>query len=265
MSNNNQHIKLHTETIGTGPDLVLLHGWGMNGGIWESLAEELSTDYQVTTIELPGHGYSPLADDLYSLQNWAEACLAVAPKQATWIGWSLGGLISTQAALCAPHRVSKLVLVASTPRFTQADDWPHAVVRGTLSSFADTLRSDPKKTLERFLALQVRGSAEAKSTLRRLRQDLHHRPEPNPDALDRGLHLLREADLRHSLPQLQCPTLWLLGERDTLTPASVANNISQLLPTAEIKLLAGAGHAPFLSHRKESIAALQLFLESHNE
>ena len=265
MNNNSQQIKLHTETVGTGPDLVLLHGWGMNGGVWESLAEELSTCYRITTIELPGHGHSPFTDNLHSLQNWADACLAAAPEQAAWIGWSLGGLVSTQAALCAPHRVSKLVLVASSPRFIQADDWPHAVVRGTLSSFADTLRSDPKKTLERFLALQVRGSTEAKSTLRRLRQDLHHRPAPNPDALDRGLHLLREADLRHSLPQLQCPTLWLLGERDTLTPASVAEDINQLLPTAEIKLLPGAGHAPFLSHRKESIAALHQFLETDNE
>jgi len=263
--NNSQSIKLHTETIGTGPDLVLLHGWGMNGGVWESLAEELSLHYRVTTIELPGHGQSPFADNLYSLQDWTEACLAAAPEKASWIGWSLGGLISTQAALCAPHRVNKLVLVASSPRFIQADDWPHAVIRGTLSGFADTLRSNPQKTLERFLALQVRGSAEAKSTLRRLRQDLQHRPAPNPDALDRGLHLLREADLRQSLSQLQCPTLWLLGERDTLTPASVAEDISQLLPSAEIKLLPGAGHAPFLSHREESLAALHQFLETHNE
>jgi len=265
MNNPSQQIKLHTETVGTGPELVLLHGWGMNGGVWEALAETLSTHYRVSTIELPGHGHSPYADDLHSLQDWANACLAAAPEQATWIGWSLGGLVSTQAALCAPHRVTKLVLVASTPCFIQTDDWPHAVVRGTLSSFADTLRSDPKKTLERFLALQVRGSAEAKTTLRRLRQDLSHRPIPNADALDQGLHLLREADLRESLSQLQCPTLWLLGERDTLTPSSVASDISQLLPSAEIQLLSGAGHAPFLSHPVESMAALHQFLETQNE
>ena len=265
MSSSSHNIKLHTETVGTGPALVLLHGWGMNGGVWEALAEALSTDYRVTTIELPGHGHSPFAEELGSLQDWAEACLEAAPEQANWIGWSLGGLISTQAAISAPQRVGKLVLVASTPCFIQTDDWPHAVVRGTLSSFADTLRSDPKKTLERFLALQVRGSAEAKPTLRRLRQDLSHRPVPNPNALDRGLHLLRETDLRQALPQLQCPTLWLLGERDTLTPASVTGDIHQLLPSAEIQLLPGAGHAPFLSHPVESIAALRNFLESPDE
>jgi len=256
---------LHTETIGTGPDLVLLHGWGMNAGVWKGLAEALSNDYRITTIELPGHGHSPVAEGLHSLQDWADACLAAAPEQAVWIGWSLGGLIGTQAALSAPQQVSKLVLVASTPCFIQTDNWPHAVVRGTLSSFAETLCRDPQKTLERFLALQVRGSAEAKSTLRRLRQDLSQRPAPDPVALDQGLHLLRETDLRQLLSQLQCPTLWLLGGRDTLTPASVADDIQQLLPSAEIQLLPDAGHAPFLSHPVESMAALRNFLESQNE
>jgi len=259
------HTALHTETIGSGPDLVLLHGWGMNAGVWEGLAEALSSDYRITTIELPGHGHSPFAEGPHSLQDWANACLAVAPEQAIWIGWSLGGLIGTQAALNAPQRISKLVLVTSTPCFIQTDNWPHAVVRGTLSGFAETLYRDPKKTLERFLALQVRGAAEAKSTLRRLRQDLSQRPTPNPAALDRGLQLLRESDLRQQLSQLQCPTLWLLGERDTLTPASVAGDIKQLLPSAEIQLLPGAGHAPFLSHPVESMAALRNFLESQNE
>ncbi len=229
------------------------------------MAEELSSNYRVTIIELPGHGHSPYAEELRSLQDWAEACLSIAPEQAIWIGWSLGGMVGTQAALCAPQRVSKLVLVASTPCFIQTDGWPHAVVRGSLSSFAATLHSDPQKTLERFLALQVRGSTEAKSTLQRLRQDLSHRPIPHPGALKQGLHLLRETDLRQQLPQLQCPTLWLLGGRDTLTPASVADDIYQLLPTAEIELLPGAGHAPFLSHRAESMAALKNFLEPQNE
>ncbi len=258
-------VNLHTETIGSGADLVLLHGWGMNGAVWEAMAEALSSRYRVTTIELPGHGHSPYSEVLHSLQDWANACLAAAPAQAVWIGWSLGGLIATQAALCAPHRISKLVLVASTPRFIQSDDWPHAVVRGSLSSFADTLYRDPQKTLERFLALQVRGSTEAKSTLRRLRQDLSHRPIAHPDALGRGLHLLRESDLRQQLSKLQCPTLWLLGERDTLTPASMAEDIRQLLPSAEIKRLPGSGHAPFLSHPAESISALEKFLESPHE
>lgn len=258
-------IELHSETIGAGANLVLLHGWGMNGAVWEAMAEELSSSYHITIIELPGHGHSPYSEELHSLQDWAEASLAAAPDQAVWVGWSLGGMIGTQAALCAPQRVSKLVLVASTPCFIQTDGWPHAVVRGSLSGFAETLRSDPQKTLERFLALQVRGSTEAKSTLRRLRQDLSHRPIPHPDALEQGLHLLRETDLRQQLSQLQCPTLWLLGGRDTLTPASVADEIQQLLPTAEIELLPGAGHAPFLSHRAESMAALKKFLESQNE
>lgn len=265
MAVNNNKFELHTETVGAGPDLVLLHGWGMNGAVWEALAESLSVDYRVTTLELPGHGHSSFAEDLYSLQDWAAACLSAAPEQAVWVGWSLGGQISIQAALMSPQRVTQLVLVAASPCFVQADDWPHAVVRGTLAGFAATLRDDPRSTLERFLALQVRGSAEARPTLRRLRQDLSYRPDPNPTALDRGLELLRETDLRDQLAGLRCPSLWLLGERDTLVPAGVADDLKALLPMAHVQVLPGAGHAPFLSHGQESMAALKEFLGGRHD
>lgn len=258
-------MRLHTETTGAGPDLVLLHGWGMNGAVWETVAESLSADYRVTIIELPGHGHSPFAGGLDSLRDWARACLSAAPDRAVWIGWSLGGQIAVQAALLSPRRVSGLVPVAASPCFVQADGWPHAVARGTLAGFAATLRDDPRTTLERFLALQVRGSAEARPTLRRLRQGLSDRPDPDPAALDRGLELLRETDLRDRLAGLQCPSLWLLGQRDTLVPAGVAEDIERLLPAARVRVIPGAGHAPFLSHGRESLAALAAFLEQRRD
>ncbi|MFC1685319.1 alpha/beta fold hydrolase, partial [Pseudomonadota bacterium] len=136
-------MKLNTETLGDGPNLVLLHGWGMNAAVWTGLIERLVPEHRVTTIELPGHGHSPFDSELDSLEKWAEACLAVAPERAAWIGWSLGSQISTQAALMAPERVSHLVAVAGSPRFLKADDWPHAVARGTMSGFAETLKEDP--------------------------------------------------------------------------------------------------------------------------
>lgn len=254
-------MKLHTETLGNGPDLVLLHGWGMNAAVWAGLIERLVPEYRVTTIELPGHGHSPFDPGLESLEQWAQACLAVAPERAAWIGWSLGSQVSTQAALMAPARVSQLVAVAGSPRFLKADDWPHAVARGTLGGFAETLKQDPHLTLERFLALQVRGSDQARSVLRELRDDLRRRPEPDPAALDKGLEILRSTDLRGRLAELTCPVLWLLGERDTLTPVGVADELRKLIPQARVEVLAGAAHAPFLSHAGEAVALLHEFLD----
>ncbi len=255
-------MRLHTETLGAGPDLVLLHGWGMNAAVWGGLIERLVPEYRVTTIELPGHGRSPYAPGLDSLARWAEACLAVAPQRAAWIGWSLGAQVSVQAALLAPERVSHLVAVAGSPRFLKADDWPHAVARGTMQGFAETLKQDPHLTLERFLALQVRGSDHALTVLRELREDLRRRPEPDPQALDRGLEILRSTDLRDRLGGLACPLLWLLGERDTLTPPGVAHALSALMPQARVHVLTGAAHAPFLSHAEEAIALLYDFLDN---
>ena len=102
---------LYRETRGSGKDLVLLHGWGMSSAVWGDLANELTANYRVTLLELPGHGSSPLAPGAKSLQDWAHACLAVAPERASWLGWSLGGLVGMQVALLAPERVETLVMV----------------------------------------------------------------------------------------------------------------------------------------------------------
>ena len=50
---------LYHEVRGSGPDLVLLHGWSLNLGVWESLARELATRFRIIAIDLPGHGDSP--------------------------------------------------------------------------------------------------------------------------------------------------------------------------------------------------------------
>lgn len=253
-------MKLSLETTGNGPDLVLLHGWGMNAAVWSPVVAELSRDYRVSLIELPGHGassYDPMGN---GLEDWADACLQVAPERAVWIGWSLGGQLALQAALSAPQRVGGLVLVTASPRFVTGDGWPHAMAPATLSQFARALRRDHHQTLERFLSLQVQGDEAARETLRLLRQDIALRPEADPQALEHGLELLRGVDLRPALGDIRCPTLWLFGERDTLVPADVCDELERLMPDAEILVLSGCAHAPFLSHPRACLRALKHFL-----
>ena len=90
-------MRLHGETIGKGKDIILLHGWGMNLGVWGSLLPIISRSFRVTAIELPGHGQSQCANKI-TLNSWARACLDIAPKKASWVGWSLGGLLAIEAA-----------------------------------------------------------------------------------------------------------------------------------------------------------------------
>ena len=253
-------MRLFAETQGRGDDLFLIHGWSMNTAIWGGFSERLGRHARITCIDLPGHGFSPYDSKWDSVDRWAEVCLQAAPEKAAWVGWSLGALIGLKAALLAPQRVQALVVVAGTPRFVQSDDWPHAVPRGTLGQFAGNLRSDYRRTLERFLALQVRGSSEAQSILRNLRKRLAGRPVPRADALEMGLTLLRDTDLRDELAELQCPSLWLLGERDALVPVSVVPDLESRVLNADIRVFGDAAHMPFLSHTEETAHAIRDFL-----
>lgn len=258
-------MSLHIETRGEGDDLVLIHGWGMNGTVWSNVAEHLAARFRVTVLDLPGHGRSEYDESACRFEDWVRACLDAAPERAIWIGWSLGGQIAQRAAVVAPSRVRKLVLVASSPRFVQGDDWPFAVDQRTLELFSLALSKSPTQTLERFLSLQVNGDDQARQTLRLLRQDLAVLPSAHPDALSLGLGFLQSLDLRDQLSTIECPMLWLLGERDTLIPVEVGEILEALAPRADILILGGAAHAPFLSHPRESLRALTGFIESNND
>jgi pimeloyl-[acyl-carrier protein] methyl ester esterase len=252
------------EVLGTGRELVMLHGWGMNSSVWSDFACELAFANRVTLIDLPGHGHSPFQGQ-QALTGWAEACLEAAPPRAVWLGWSLGSIVALQAARLAPERVAGLLLVAGMPRFVQDDDWPHAMEPRTLDLFIQALGDDHTKTLERFLALQMLGSDLAQETLRRLKRRLRERPDPQPAALEAGLDLLKSADLRPALKGLACPTAWLYGDRDTLAPAKASEQLRAWLPQASTRVIPGAAHTPFLSHPTETRSAVNRFLEQFHE
>lgn len=248
-------MSLFYQQLGYGPDLVLLHGWGMNAAVWEPLLRGLSERFRLTIIELPGHGGSAPAATA-DLSEWAGLCLSVAPASAHWLGWSLGGQIALRAALSAPTRVTGLSLVATTPRFVQAPGWSCAMPVATFEQFAAALHGDPNATLGRFLSLQVKGAEHARETLKLLRAELAQRPAACEAGLAQGLDLLLHNDLRAELKGLQCPSHWLFGSRDTLVPGVVLDSLRVYLPDADMQVIPGAGHAPFLSHPYASLDAL---------
>jgi pimeloyl-[acyl-carrier protein] methyl ester esterase len=249
-------------------DLVLLHGWGMNNGVWDALPDALGAPYRLHPIGLPGHGDAAFEPHWRDLPDWADAVLAQAPERAVWLGWSLGGLIALQAALqtraLETERITALILISATPRFVQSADWSAAMPDERFEQFHSGLLADPRQTLQRFLALQVRGSDDERETLRRLRAGIGERPSPQTDALIAGLDLLREGDLRARLADIREPALWLFGQRDTLVPASVAARIELLMPGARCRSIAGAGHAPLHSHGAAAAAAITAFLSGRS-
>src|SRR5690554_658398 len=154
------------ETRASGTYLVLRHGWWLSSDIWSDLADRLAEHYRVTLIDLPGLGRSAPAGDM-SLEPVVEALLDVAPESAHWVGWSLGGQLALACAEQAPKRVKSLSLIAANPCFVVREDWPCAMVPDVFNVFVQSLADNEAKTLQRFAALQTRGSTSARDELKR--------------------------------------------------------------------------------------------------
>lgn len=240
------------------PVLALLHGWGMNVRVFDSLAGLLAEDFDVRPLDLPGHGgRAMLADN--TLQAWADDLAAQLPDGAIVLGWSLGGQVAMRAALDHPRKVARLVLLAATPKFVAADDWPHGLPPVELEAFGAALRAEPEATLLRFLSLQTRGMPGQKALLQQLRQTLLAAPAAADAALAAGLAMLRDSDLRDGLARLAQPTLVLHGALDTLTPAAAGAWLAEALPAARHVAFPRAAHAPHLSHADEVADAIRRF------
>lgn len=252
-------MALHVERAGDGPDLVLLHGWGLHGGVWHGLARELAPGFRLHLVDLPGHGHSR-ALPFGPLDAVADAVAAVVPAGAAVCGWSLGGLVALHAAATRPARMPALAMVCATPRFVVGDDWPAGMPAQVFSSFADGLRSDWRGTIERFIALEAFGSDHMREELQMLRDAVLARGKPSPDVLAHGLEVLQASDLRAALPLLPMPSLWLAGRRDRLVNPEAMRASAGIAPRSRFVQVEHAGHAPFLTHAETVAAGLLGFL-----
>jgi pimeloyl-[acyl-carrier protein] methyl ester esterase len=255
---------LYSETSGkSGEPLVLLHGWGMNLRVFDGLRAALAAQHRVTAIDLPGHGRSAWTAQASPQQQLAQLS-GVLPRAATLVGWSLGGQLALQLAGDPALAVRRVVLIASSPRFVRADDWPHGLPAATLRQFAAQLERDPGQTIADFLELQVRGSLDAAAVRATLQSAVQRHGAAHPDALAAGLALLEHHDLRALARRIDVPALVIAGQYDRVTPPQASEALAQLLPQAQLLQIRRAGHAPFLSHSEQVGAALLAFTR-HDE
>ena len=251
---------LHVEIRGTGPDLVLLHGWALHGGMWGPWLDELGRRARLHLIDLPGHGRSAWPAGASTLRDLARAVSPHVPNGAAVLGWSLGGMVALELARSRPGDLAALVLIATTPCFLARDDWPTGMNPDVLDGFAAGLAGDYRRTLTNFLALQTWGDENASQALRSLRANLDSHGEPDPQALTAGLGILRTADLRDALAAITVPTLVIAGEHDRITPVAAGRELASRLPSARFVEVPKAGHAPFLSHPETVRREVEKFL-----
>jgi pimeloyl-[acyl-carrier protein] methyl ester esterase len=257
-------LQLHVSSQGSGPDMVLVHGWGMHSGIWQTVVKQLQEHHRVHCVDLPGHGASTRdGEQEFALPELLESLVvAVRPAlagPACWVGWSLGGMIAAHVAERHPELVRKLVMVAASLRFSRHSDWPHGVATDVLEGFAAELHADHNATLQRFLALQVQGEKAAHSTLRQLKQQVLAIDEPSEAALQSGLVLLQEMDLRADAGSVVQPVLLIGGEHDRLVSPQALPRVSSLFRNARAEVISDAGHAPFVSQPDKFVQLVETF------
>jgi pimeloyl-[acyl-carrier protein] methyl ester esterase len=244
---------LHYEIRGRGRDLVLLHGWSLNLGVWHEPARRLARRFRVISIDLPGHGASdwdPKASTP-AAQAWrVHETLSPLTERFSLLGWSLGGQFALDLAAAMPAPIERLALICTTPKFASGPGWRCGTAPALLTRLASRLRAHGERAVDEFLTLQVRGTAPrtAARVLARLRRALAVHGRALPEALSSGLERLRHGDLRAALPLVRVPALVIAGEHDSVVRPAAARALATSLPQGRYVEIAGAAHAPFLSH-----------------
>ena len=249
-------MSLNIVATGSGPDVALLHGWGLGSGVWDTIAETLAATCRVHRVSLAGYDGQPA--DEFDFSATAAALAEQLPAGCTLCGWSLGGMLALSAAAQRPQYIGRLVLVSSTPRFVQDADWPHAQPPALLDTFRNAVAGDAKTTLTRFVMLFNQGDEKARAITRNL-SPLLAGPLPDTQTLLRGLAWLGDVDLRQALASIAQPTLLIHGDNDPLMPIAAATALATALPNARLQHFAGAAHAPFIADPAAFVDAVSAF------
>jgi len=249
---------------GSGAPLVLLHGWSMSSAVFGEVLPLLGSRHLALAPDLRGHGDSSPGPG-YALDHFAadleEWLLASGQRQIDLLGWSLGGQVAIRLARRRRIEVRALLLVAATPKFVAAGDWPHGLPAGQVRVMARDLARAYAKTQGDFFQLQFAGEAISRQRLREIIAfAVRGGKLPPLEVALAALGTLQEGDLRPELAELRCPVLAQQGSLDRITLPGAAAALAAATPRGHLELLPERGHAPFLSAPQESVEAWEAFL-----
>ncbi len=243
---------------GNGPPLVLLHCLGVDHRFWD-FARPLAQDFTLYRYDLPGHGAAPMPNRTYTIADLSDQLAALMEKHAIARahirGISLGGLIAQDFAARYPERVDRLILVDTTPRYTDE-------MRSMWAERAATARTKGVAVMvdallgiwfsQPAIARNDAGVAYVRDTLTRC----------SGEAYALACEALAAADLRSGLGSIKAKTLVICGDDDIPSFLDAARELANSIPDATLKWVPGTRHASVLEKPADAIALLGRFLQT---
>lgn len=251
---NETGIKIHAE--GSGPPLVQLHCLGVDYRFWD-FAAPLASKFSLMRYDLPGHGETPIPRFPYQISDLSAQLLDVLNsrgiKRASIAGISLGGLIAQHFAAHHPERVDKLVLIDTTPRYTDE-------LRAMWVERAATARTEGVASMvpgllkiwfsDACLARNPPGVRYVRETLQRT----------SGEGYALACEALGAADLRNDAGKITAPTLVMCGENDIPSFLESARWLVGNIENATLAWLPQARHASVIECPELAVKLIGDFL-----
>jgi 2-succinyl-6-hydroxy-2,4-cyclohexadiene-1-carboxylate synthase len=246
---------LHTERLGHGPRIVLVHGFTQTGRSWGALAEDLAADHEVVLVDGPGHGGS--ASVVADLVTGAEL-LGAAGGPGTYVGYSMGGRLALHLALAQPDLVPALVLIGATPGIE--DPAVRAQRRAADEALAAGLERDGLDAfLAGWLAQPLFASLPAEAAA------LDDRRRNTVAGLASSLRSAgtgTQEPLWDRLGELHMPVLLLTGEHDERFGTIGRRMAAEIGDNATWATVPDAGHAAHLEQPGSVLTTLRAWLDA---
>lgn len=237
--------RLHVTTRGTGPPIVLVHGWKGSSRVWDRTVAALEDRFLVVAYDLRGMGASEKPDTSYDFDEHAADLAAILDtldlRDVTLVGWSMGCSVSLQHMARSGSRVGRLVLVNGPIRLTRAEDFPWSMTQAELDGYVDAV--------ERFWPEGERA----------FQREAFHRPIEHvvdwllaialQTPLDVVLKTVRAQSLldhRDVVRSLAVPVLAVYGRYDPYYPPELADWIVGAARRGEALIMEHSAHLPFL-------------------
>ena len=247
-----QGFETEVRELGSGPAVVLVHGYPLDGAIWSGVARALAPGLRVLKPDLPGHGENaaPAAQSIEGQADFLEAILAELPEPVGLVGFSMGGYVTLALMRRRPEKVRALALVDT--RAGADDEAGRARRDETIATVrAGGVAPIAQAMLGKLLSPEGLKKADLVERVSRIMT----RQKAETVAAD--LAAMRDRpDQTPSLSSIAVPTLVVVGELDVLTPPSESQAMAAAIPGARLVTVPGAGHLAPMERPRAVAAAL---------